>query len=44
MDKNTGSRTHTVTKSDKEIVDGLLGYDDLINMVSQFKITPEEEG
>ena len=25
-------------------MDGVLGFDDLVNMVSQFKITPEEEG
>ena len=33
MDKSIGSRAHTVTKSDKEIVAGLLGFDDLDNTV-----------
>lgn len=28
-----GSRAHSVMKSDKEIVDRLLGIDDLVNMV-----------
>ena len=34
MDKSIGSRAHTVMKTDKEIVDGLLGFDDLVNMLS----------